>query len=111
MRELPEWWNDALRAAQQGHTVPDGPSGLQILAGVGIFALGYVFLGGVFWALVRAMYDDIPPGDEAFMRSLWPLMLIGWLIYQIAMAGPNVAKLIGAWRKKARLPKATLVQR
>lgn len=64
--------------------------------------LGYIFLAGLTFGLVR---DHWVAEDCGLATVFWPITLCGWIVYQIATAGPRLIE----WKRRPKLPKARIV--
>lgn len=66
----------------------------------------YLFLGGLTHAL-----SDFARDEKVVGAIFWPVVWAGWIIYQIAIAGPRLVNWNRERRKRLRVPRAEVVSK
>jgi hypothetical protein len=79
----------------------------------------YLFLAGLTYGMIRkpttGSYDRQNDENAMLGGSFWPIVWVGWPIYQIVSAGPRIVRAIRKKReqrqKAKELPRAEVVRR
>ena len=79
----------------------------------------YLFLGGLTFGMIRVKEpggrfsgEDQSNKEMANIGSVfWPVVWVGWIVYQIATAGPRLIRSIRERRKRLRIPRAEVVSK
>jgi hypothetical protein len=68
--------------------------------------MAYIFLGGLTHAL-----SDFARDEKVMGAIFWPVVWAGWIIYQVAIAGPRLVTWNRDRRKRLRIPRAEVVSK
>lgn len=69
-------------------------------------SMAYIFLGGLTHAL-----SDFSRDEKVMGAIFWPVVWAGWIIYRIAIAGPQLVEWNRDRRKRLRVPRAEVVSK